>query len=97
MTFFEVPQPRAPHLFDTPQLRAPKIAHVVEALVDRVESTIEAIEPRLDQSEQESNQHRVEKHRNADSEVKLLIRHQDKVHSGCPYSLPRRPGLLVRR
>jgi hypothetical protein len=86
---FDVLQPRVQHLFDSAEFGSPEIAHIVEAFIYGIKPSINRVELRIDQDDENDKERRIEKHRDADCEIKLLVRHQDRVRSGWFYSLTR--------
>lgn len=71
VAFLYVLEPRIQNLFHAAELGAPEVAHVVEALVD-------GRELRVHEYDHDADQRSIEQHRDADRQVKLLIRHHNK-------------------
>jgi len=66
-------KPRIEDFFHSAELSAPEVAHIVEAPVDGVES---GVYMRSEKARDNTDQRSVEKHRNADGQIELLVGHQ---------------------
>jgi hypothetical protein len=86
------------HFLDSAEFGAPQIAHVVETLVDGVEAgfnsgklafelAVESAELCIHEGNDQPDQSGIEQHRNPDGQVKLLVRHHEKVRSVRHYAL----------
>jgi hypothetical protein len=67
-----VPEPGVQHLFDTVKLRPPQLPQIVKP---RVKVRHKVVKPRVEVRYDDSDQHNIEQHRDADGEIELLVGH----------------------